>query len=108
MLKILQIIAQLLKLLKSEKMKLHQQLEETLVAGDNESLVTLPAKKDSSSSQYCDLEQKLIMDLPLYQPLFVNDIAPVDHLKRRQWLSGISFPFPIVLYKYPNAIVLEH
>ena len=47
----------------------------------------------------CDLEQKL-MNLPLYQPLFLNDIAPVDRLERRRWLSGKSLPFPIKLYKY--------
>ena len=40
------------------------------------------------------------MDLPLYQPLFLNGIAAVDCLECRQWLSGISLPFPIMLYKY--------
>ena len=40
------------------------------------------------------------MNLPLYQPLFLNDIAPVNCLECRRWLSGISLPFPVMLYKY--------
>ena len=51
------------------------------------------------------------MNLPLYQPLFLNDIAPVDRLERRRWLSGISLPFPIIFYKYAygnNAGILVY
>ena len=59
---------------------------------------TFPVRK-CTSSQYYDLEQKL-MDLPLYQPLFLNGIASLYHLERGQWLSRTSLPFPIMLYKY--------
>ena len=85
-------------------MKLNQQLEATPVAEEETLLVTLPVRK-CTSSQYCDLEPKL-MDLPLYQPLFLNGIAPVDRLECRQWLSEISLPFPIMLYKcaYGNNV----
>ena len=83
---------------KCQKMKLHQQLEATPVAEEETLLVTFPVRK-CTPSRYCDLEQKL-MDLPLYQPLFLNGIAPVDRLERRRWLSEISLPFPIMLYKY--------
>ena len=83
---------------KCQKMKLYQQLEATPVAEEKTLLVTLPERK-CTSSQYCNLEQKF-MDLPLYQPPFMNDMAPVDHLERRRWLTGISLPFPIMFYKY--------
>ena len=67
---------------KCQKMKLHQQLEATPVAEEKALLVTLPVRK-CTSSQYCDLEQKLVDLLP-YQPLFLNDIAPVDRLEHRR------------------------
>ena len=46
-----------------------------------------------------ELEQKL-SSLPLYQPLFLNDIAPADRFDRRKWLSGLFFPFATMIYKY--------
>lgn len=39
-------------------------------------------------------------DLPLYEPLYVNDLAPPDRYQRRRWISGIKLSFPIMLYKY--------
>ena len=61
-----------------EKVQYHQQLLEPPSVDENASLVTLPAKKGSpTSSSYRELELKL-SSLSLYQPLFLNDIAPAD------------------------------
>lgn len=47
---------------------------------DNASLVTLSPSIDSSTvSQYHELEQ-VLLELPINEPLFPNDLAPVDHL----------------------------
>ena len=66
---------------------------------DNASLLTLPGTGEPASLAYSELQQRL-EGLPLYQPLFVNDIAPTDRYERRKWVSGFKFSFPIMLYKF--------
>ena len=39
-------------------------------------------------------------DMPYYQPLYVNDIAPSDRLERRKWLAFLSVPFTIMQHKF--------
>ena len=36
----------------------------------------------------------------MYQPVFLNQVAPCDRLEMRKWLSGIQLPFSIMIYKY--------
>lgn len=62
-------------------------------------LLSVAASGRSSGSQYIELEAKLL-NSPFYEPLFLNDSAPVDRYQRRKWVSELSFPFPIMLYKY--------
>ena len=81
-----------------DRVKSHQQLPQPVCSETNASLVTVSAKS-TNSSQYQEMMEKLV-NLPLYEPLFLNDIAPVDRYQRRKWLAEISVPFPIMLYKY--------
>ena len=66
------------------------------------SLITLSPTYASSSSKYLDLE-KTLLDMPYYQPLYVNDIAPSDWFEQRKWLASLSLPFTIMLYKFANG-----
>ena len=50
-----------------EKVKLQQAVRETPATEENASLVTLPSRTGPSSTNYCELERKL-MDMPLYEP----------------------------------------
>ena len=47
------------------------------------SLVTLSSGA-STLSQYCEVEKKLL-EMSLYQPLYVNDLAPSDEFELRKW-----------------------
>ena len=84
---------------KNESMKEHHQSLEPRSVDDNSSLITLSPEGALSSSQYLDLE-RCLLDMPYYQPLYVNDIAPSDRLERRKWLASMSLPFTIMLYKF--------
>ena len=66
---------------------------------DNTSLLTLPGTEEPVSLEYSELQQKL-ESLPLYKPLYVNDMAPTDRFERRKWVSNLKVSFPIILYKY--------
>lgn len=65
----------------------------------NVSLLTLPGTEEPVSLEYSELQQKL-ESLPLYKPLYVNDMAPTDRFERRKWVSNLKVSFPIMLYKY--------
>ena len=80
-------------------MKEHHQSLEPRNVEENSSLFTLSPTGASSSSQYLDLERSLL-NMPYYQPFYVNDIAPSDRLERRKWLASLSVPFTIMLYKF--------
>ena len=67
---------------------------------NNASFVTLhPRGTGSSSSEYVDVQQ-MLLNLHLYQPLFLNDLAPIDQFERRKWLAALSLPFSVMLYRY--------
>ena len=76
----------------------HQQSADQASEGSNASLITI-SPKGNAMSHYQELEAELLK-LPLYEPLFLNDIAPVDRYQRRKWFSEVTLPFPIMLYKY--------
>ena len=83
-------------------MKVRQNSLEPRSVEDNASLVTLsPTEGAESLSQYHEVKQSLL-GLPLYQPLYLNDLAPADQLERtcRKWLSSLPLPFSIMLYKF--------
>ena len=67
---------------------------------ENASLLKISSNPNNSCpSQYQELEE-MLSGVPLYQPVFVNDISPIDRYERRKWLSELALPFPIMLYKY--------
>ena len=70
---------------------------------DNTSLLTLPETGEPASLEYSELQRKLeglpLYRLPLYKPLYVNDMAPTDRFERRKWVSNLKVCFPIILYK---------
>lgn len=83
-----------------KRMKIQQQSLEQKSVEDNASLVTLlPKEGGTTKSQYHELEQSLLK-LPLYQPLYLNDLAPADRFERRRWLSALCLPFKIMLYRF--------
>ena len=48
-----------------------------------------------------------LLELPLYEPLFLNDMAPIDRYQRRKWLAELAFPSPsccIIKYSYGNNL----
>ena len=82
----------------SEHIKSHQQSPQPVPNKTNASLVIIPAN-NTNLSEYHDLGEKLL-NLPLYEPFYLNEIAPVERYQRRKWLADISVPFPVMLYKY--------
>ena len=83
----------------AEQTKSRQHSLEPPTHEDETSLITLPGNGSLASPVYISLEQQL-SKMEMYQPLFVNDIAPHDRLHRRRWLSGIQLPFSVMIYKY--------
>ena len=81
-----------------EHIKSHQQSPQPVPNETNASLVIIPAN-NTNLSEYHDLGEKLL-NLPLYEPFYLNEIAPVERYQRRKWLAEISVPFPVMLYKY--------
>lgn len=77
----------------------HQQESTCTPMEDNAALMTINGTDGPVESDYTVLEQKL-MSVPLYQPVFLNEIGPTDRFQRRRWLSGIQLPFSIMQYKY--------
>lgn len=77
----------------------HQSVVEPGADEVNASLITISGLMGPASPAYSELEQKLEC-LPLYEPLYVNDIAPCDRYDRRKWVNGMQVSFPIMLYKY--------
>lgn len=61
----------------SQVQKHHQSVVEPCADEDKASLITISGLVGPASPAYCELEQKLEC-LPLYKPLYVNDIAPYD------------------------------
>ncbi len=71
----------------------------TTVDKENASLLTIEGSSEPVLRVYDEL-QKALDDLPLYEPLYVNDLSPADRYQRRRWISGIKLSFPIMIYKY--------
>ena len=71
----------------------------TTVDKENACLVTIQWSSEPVLPVYAELEQKLC-DLPLYEPLYVNDLALANRYQRRRWIIGIKLSFPIMMYKY--------
>ena len=61
-----------------KKANSRQQSLEPSSVEDNASLVTLHPRGTGSSSSEYDNVQQMLLNLPLYQPLFLNDLAPND------------------------------
>lgn len=68
----------------NEKMKVQHHLIEPRNVEEYSSPITWPPTSLSSLPQYHDLERGLL-DMPLYQPLYVNDLAPADRFEQRKW-----------------------
>lgn len=66
---------------------------------ENAAITTLEGKSGVISMVYSPFEEKL-RNTPLYEPIFVNELAPQDRYQRRKWIAGIELSFPIMLYKY--------
>jgi len=85
--------------LQCEKVKAHQKESVSVIKEEsNASLITLKGSAHSLP-EYQEVKDKLL-ELPLYEPLFLNDMAPTDRYRRRKWLAELAFPFPVMLYKY--------
>ena len=81
-----------------DRVKSHQQSPQPVSNETNASLVIISAN-NTNLSEYHDLGEKL-SNLPLYEPFYLNEITPVEWYQRRKWLTDISIPFPVMLYKY--------
>ena len=81
-----------------DRVKSHQQSPQPVSNETNAFLVIISAN-NTNISEYHDLGEKL-SNLPLYEPFYLNEIAPVERYQRRKWLAEISVPFPVMLYKY--------
>ena len=68
-------------------------------AESSATITTLPAKHGMILERYKSVYQHLDA-LDLYQPLFLNKIAPEERFVCRKWLSELQLPFPVMLYKY--------
>ena len=83
----------------SEKVQAHHLCNTSKDTESSATLITLPAKNEPILECYKELYQRLAT-LPLYEPLFLYDIAPANRYDRRQWLSELQLPFPVTLYRY--------
>ncbi len=66
---------------------------------ENAAITTIDGVSGVISSVYSHFEEKL-RGTPVYEPIFINELAPHDRYERRKWISGIELSFPIMLYKY--------
>ena len=86
---------------KCEQMKLSQQVQEKPSPEGVATLTTVqPMTNGPTSSQYSEIEQRLL-NLPVYKPICVSELAPTDRYVRRKWISSLSLSIPIMLYRYP-------
>ena len=83
----------------NEKVKAHHTVTSTQYPEDSATLVTLPAKDGPISKCYKSLCERLHR-LEVYQPVFLNEIAPAERFARRHWLAELQLPFPVMLYKF--------
>jgi hypothetical protein len=63
---------------------------------ENAAISTINSVSGGISPVYSHLEEKL-GDTPVYNPIYVNELAPHDRYQRRKWISGIQLSFPIML-----------
>ena len=83
----------------NEKVKAHHLFNASKEKEPNATLITLSAR-DGPIRDFIRVQSELyerLETLSLYEPPFLNEIAPTYRYDHRQWLSELQLPFPVIL-----------
>ena len=45
----------------------------------------------------------LLLDKPMYCPIFLNELAPDDRYQRKNWVAGLKLEFPVMMYRFMHG-----
>ena len=82
--------------------RVHSSPEPVRSADTSFVLQTISKADHPTDSCYVDVE-KALDSLDFYDPVFLNDYAPLDRYQRRHWLDKISCQFPIMVYRFAHG-----